>query len=174
MLQYNNENNKDDLMKKIFIVSLFLFLSACSSNTFHKNETYNTLLTELFSIMNEERLTSVETENRINYDVTGAMWWCLSAEESAGDIEACYVDFLVEYDYLDQGITTRQAGFIRVGAIMTNESIVQDNDQLVLSSVYGLTREENWSAFTIIYEQHKNLGVQTNLLEGRELQRKLP
>ncbi len=166
-------------MKKIllFLITLTLTfaLSACTPK-FHSNEDYNELLEGLFAIFTEEKLLELETEKRINYEVTGALWWCVEAQEDSLPLISCYVDFLVEFDaiYINPTDPPRYAGFIRVGDVKIGDTILSEDYQLVLSTIYGNTRRANMNAFREVHEAHKSLNVATGLYEGTALNRRLP
>ena len=166
-------------MKKILLflitLTLTIALSACTPK-FHSNEDYNELLEGLFAIFTEEKLLELETEKRINYEVTGALWWCVEAQEDSLPLISCYVDFLVEFDaiYINPTDPPRYAGFIRVGDVNIGDTILSEDYQLVLSTIYGNTRRANMNAFREVHEAHKSLNVATGLYEGTALNRRLP
>ena len=164
-------------MKKLVLMSVFfLFILTGCSTRFHKNEDYDILLTELFAIFTSEKLESLDTDDRKNYEISAALWWCMDTVDAMLPLTSCYVDFLVEYDayHINEEDPPRRAGFIRVAKMKHGEEIITDNHNLVLSNVYGTTRRANFNAFQEIHEAHKSMNLATELYEGAPLNRRLP
>ncbi len=166
-------------MKKLslffLLLSSMIILSGCTPK-FHDNDDYNELLSQLFAIFTDDKLRELDTEDRNNYSISAALWWCLDASEEGVPIQSCYVDFLVEYDalFIDAENPPRYAGFIRVASAKFGGSIIEEDYRLVLSTIYGTTRRENINAFREVLAAHKAMNITAELYEGRPLERRLP
>ena len=166
-------------MKKVtafvILITMTFILTACSPK-FHSNDTYNELLSELFGIFTEEKLLELDTEFRNNYEISAALWWCLDTTEDGVPLVSCYVDFLVEYDAINVNPDNppRYAGFIRVGKVKLGDTVLSEDYRLVLSTIYGNTRRENFNAFKEVHQAHQSLNIATDLYEGTPLRRRLP